>query len=63
MPLQDYERVLAAVPALALPLLHIHVLEMEAKLQPGCQHISWASMNIDGFLHYARKVLQLLLVN
>jgi len=44
MPLQDYERVLAAVPALALPLLHIHVLEMEAKLQPGCQHISWASM-------------------
>ena len=47
---------LAAAPVLIHPLLHRHVLEMEALLRPGACHISWASVNIDGFLHQAQKV-------
>ena len=58
MPLQELEHILGSVPLLARPLLEPHLLELEAKLRPGTLYLTWASMNIDGYLHYAQKVLQ-----
>ena len=58
MPLQELEHILSSVPLLARPLLEPHLLELEAKLRPGTLYLTWASMNIDGYLHYAQKVLQ-----
>lgn len=59
--LQEHEQILGSVPRLARPLLEPHLLELEARLQPGTLYLTWASMNIDGYLHYAQKVLQRLL--
>ena len=54
---QEHEQTLGSVPLLARPLLEPHLLELEAKLRPGTLYLTWASMNIDGYLHYAQKVL------
>ena len=54
---QEHEQPLGCVPLLARPLLEPHLLELEAKLRPGTLYLTWASMNIDGYLHYAQKVL------
>ena len=59
--LQDYGSVLAAVPVVAQPLLHRHVLKMEVMLEPGTSYVSWASVNIDGYLYNAQKVHGVLL--
>lgn len=55
--LQEHERVVESIPVLARPLLQRHLLDMEEKLRPGTHYLTWASMNIDGYLHYAQKVI------
>ena len=44
------------VPACARALLAPRMDALEARLGPGCAALTWASMNIDGYLHYARQV-------
>ncbi len=44
------------VPACARALLAPRLDSLEARLAPGCSALTWASMNIDGYLHYARQV-------
>lgn len=46
----------ASVPEVLRPLMLPHLAAMEAKLRPGCSVLTWASMNIDGYLHYAHQV-------
>lgn len=53
---QEHERVLASVPEAARPLLEPHFAAMEARLRPGASVLTWASMNIDGYLYYAHQV-------
>ena len=45
-----------SVPEVARPLLEPHLAAMEARLQPGATVLTWASMNIDGYLHFAHAV-------
>ena len=49
--LKLYEQVLGRIPPLLQPLLKPHVLDVEARLQPGMTTLQWTSMNIDAFLH------------
>ena len=58
---QEHDRVLDEVPDCARPLLAPRVAALEARLAPGCTVLTWASMNIDGYLHYARQVPLVLL--
>ena len=51
MPLQEYERVVAGIPAAAKPLLKPHLEDLDAKLKPGAFVLTWVSLNIDGYLH------------
>lgn len=45
-----------SVPEVARPLLEPHLAAMEARLRPGATVLTWASMNIDGYLHFAHAV-------
>ena len=56
---QEHERVVGSVPAAALQLLEPHLAAMEARLRPGATVLTWASMNIDGYLHFAHQVTHL----
>ena len=48
---QEYERVVAGIPAAAKPLLRPHLEDLDAKLKPGAFVLTWVSLNIDGYLH------------
>lgn len=45
-----------SLPEVARPLLEPHLAAMEARLRPGATVLTWASMNIDGYLHFAHAV-------
>ena len=38
------------VPAEARALLRVHLADLEARLRPGELVLTWASLNVDGFL-------------
>ncbi len=40
----------ASVPDEARSLLRAHLLDLDAKLRPGELVLTWASLNVDGFL-------------
>ncbi len=40
----------ASVPDEARALLRAHLLDLDAKLRPGELVLTWASLNVDGFL-------------
>ena len=46
---------LDCVPAETRALLGGRMDALEARLAPGCSVLTWASMNIDGYLHYAHQ--------
>jgi dynein heavy chain len=48
--LQEYERVISMVVPLMRPLLESHLRDLEHKIQPGRQLLTWQSMNIDSYL-------------
>ena len=54
---QEHDRVLDEVPECARALLRARMDALEQRLAPGCSLLTWASMNIDGYLRYARQVL------
>ena len=47
---QEYERMVDSVPAEARALLQMHLADLEARLRPGELVLTWASLNVDGFL-------------
>ena len=53
---QEHDRVLDCVSPEARALLGGRMEALEARLAPGCSVLTWASMNIDGYLHYAHQV-------
>lgn len=48
--LKEYDRVTDLVPPIVKNLLHAHLNDLDAKLQPGMVLLSWQSMNIDSYL-------------
>ena len=52
---QEHEKVVRRMASAALPLLKPHLEAMEARLRPGATVLTWASMNIDGYLHFAHQ--------
>lgn len=54
--MQEYERVVALAPppvrAIIAPLLD----DMDRKLAPGMELLTWTSLNIDGYLHRVHQV-------
>ncbi|KAK9841874.1 hypothetical protein WJX81_008571 [Elliptochloris bilobata] len=55
--LREYERVVDGVPAEARALLKVHLADLEARLRPGELVLTWASLNVDGFLHSLQQGL------
>lgn len=52
----EYESVMARVQPVFKPLLKPHLEDMEKKVAPGMFILTWASMNIDGYLHRFKQV-------
>jgi len=52
----EYEEVMARVQPVFKPLLKPHLEDMEKKVAPGMFILTWASMNIDGYLHRFKQV-------
>lgn len=44
------------VPTMARSLLRPHLEDVDNKIQPGAVILTWASMNIDGYLHHIHQV-------
>jgi dynein heavy chain len=55
--LDSYRAVAAQIPPVLLPLLEPHLRDFERKLHPGMVTLTWASMNIDGYLHRLHATL------
>lgn len=53
---RQYESVLRAVAPVFKPLLKPHLQDMERKVAPGLFSLTWASMNVDGYLHRFKQV-------
>ena len=53
---QEHERVLSLVPPVTRGLLRPHLEDVDNKIQPGAVILTWASMNIDGYLHHIHQV-------
>ncbi len=53
---QEHERVLSLVPPVTRSLLRPHLEDVDNKIQPGAVILTWASMNIDGYLHHIHQV-------
>jgi hypothetical protein len=47
---------MARVQPVFKPLLKPHLEDMEKKVAPGMFILTWASMNIDGYLHRFKQV-------
>lgn len=47
---------MARVQPVFKPLLRPHLEDMEKKVAPGLFLLTWASMNIDGYLHRFKQV-------
>lgn len=44
------------VPTMTRSLLRPHLEDVDHKIQPGTAILTWASMNIDGYLHHIHQV-------
>lgn len=53
--IQEHERVLSLVPPVTRSLLRPHLEDVDNKIQPGAVILTWASMNIDGYLHHIHQ--------
>ncbi|KAJ1621951.1 hypothetical protein T492DRAFT_1149371 [Pavlovales sp. CCMP2436] len=49
--LREYATLVACVKVITRPLIRPLLAELERRFQPGLSTLTWASMNIDGFLH------------
>lgn len=47
---------LSLVPPVTRSLLRPHLEDVDNKIQPGAMILTWASMNIDGYLHHIHQV-------
>ena len=47
---------LSLVPPVTRGLLRPHLEDVDNKIQPGAVILTWASMNIDGYLHHIHQV-------
>jgi hypothetical protein len=56
LQVHEYEGVMARVQPVFKPLLKPHLEDMEKKVAPGMFILTWASMNIDGYLHRFKQV-------
>ena len=46
---------LSLVPPVTRGLLRPHLEDLDNKIQPGAVILTWASMNIDGYLHHIHQ--------
>ena len=46
---------LSLVPPVVRGLLRPHLEDVDNKIQPGAVILTWASMNIDGYLHHIHQ--------
>lgn len=56
LQVREYESIMARVQPVFKPLLKPHLEDMEKKVAPGMFILTWASMNIDGYLHRFKQV-------
>ncbi len=50
------------VPPVTRSLLRPHLEDVDNKIQPGAVILTWASMNIDGYLHHIHQASALVTV-
>ncbi len=62
LAMQEHERVLSLVPPVTRSLLRPHLEDVDNKIQPGAVILTWASMNIDGYLHHIHQASSLVIV-
>lgn len=53
---REFEEVMARMQPVFKPLLKPHLEDIEKKVAPGLFILTWASMNIDGYLHRFKQV-------
>jgi hypothetical protein len=53
---REFEDVMARMQPVFKPLLKPHLEDLEKKVAPGLFILTWASMNIDGYLHRFKQV-------
>ena len=46
---------MSLVPPVTRSLLRPHLEDVDNKIQPGAVILTWASMNIDGYLHHIHQ--------
>lgn len=56
LQVHEYEQLMSRVQPVFKPLLKPHLEDMEKKIAPGMFILTWASMNIDGYLHRFKQV-------
>lgn len=53
---REFEGMMAHMQPVFKPLLKPHLEDLEKKVAPGLFILTWASMNIDGYLHRFKQV-------
>lgn len=53
---------MSLVPPVTRSLLRPHLEDVDNKIQPGAVILTWASMNIDGYLHHIHQASALVTV-
>lgn len=46
--LEEYDRIIDSIPNVLKPLLAANIDDLDRKIRPGMQTLTWNSMNIDG---------------
>lgn len=53
---REFEQLMAHMQPVFKPLLKPHLEDLEKKVAPGLFILTWASMNVDGYLHRFKQV-------
>lgn len=56
MQVREFEQLMAHMQPVFKPLLKPHLEDLEKKVAPGLFILTWASMNVDGYLHRFKQV-------
>jgi hypothetical protein len=53
---REFEQLMAHMQPVFKPLLKPHLEDLEKKVAPGLFILTWASINVDGYLHRFKQV-------
>jgi phage gp36-like protein len=56
LQVREFEQMMTHMQPVFKPLLKPHLEDLEKKVAPGLFILTWASMNIDGYLHRFKQV-------